>query len=180
MPLKRHPALQNLSHDHHLFLVEVRNIRWLIEGDERSTNTDDLVERLLKFWQEQGELHLREEEEVIYPFYQQQAPLAKKEIAALQTDHLWLRDKFEELADLPRYENCSPLLKSLGAYIVSHIRQEEQGIYEQIQEALDEAALQELSEKSAAFRLEHRGEAAVSTEEVELPDTGLLNLDLED
>jgi hemerythrin-like domain-containing protein len=180
MPLKRHFALQDLSRDHHLFLVEARNIRWLLDGDKRATTTQNLVENLLKFWQEHGNLHLLEEEEVTYPFYLQHAPLAKKDIDSLRTDHAWIRDKFEELTDMPRFENCSPLLKSLGEYIVSHVRHEERGIYEQIQNTLDESALQELAAKSQSFRISHRGEAAIGPAHSTLPDAASLNIDLDD
>jgi hemerythrin-like domain-containing protein len=180
MPVSRHAALEKLSQDHFQYLTAAQNIRWLLDGDERATTADDVVEKLLTFWQKMGELHLREEEEIIYPFYLKHAPLAKKEIDALKTDHLWLRDKFEELAHMPRFENTTPLLRSLGEYMVSHIRQEEQGIYQKIQQELDEVALLELAEKSAAFRHEHRGEEPVSAEKPKLPTTGLLNLRLDD
>ena len=142
MPIIRHPALEKLSHDHHQYLEAAQNIRYLIDGDSRATTAEDLVESLLKFWNTSGELHLREEEEVTYAFYLQHVPLAKKEIDALKTDHLWLRDKFEELSNMPRFENTMPVLRSLGQYMVSHIRYEEQVMYEQIQTTLDELALQ--------------------------------------
>ncbi|MDQ7027879.1 MAG: hemerythrin domain-containing protein [Anaerolineae bacterium] len=180
MPINRHPALIKLSQDHHEFLVAAQNIRWLMDGDERATNAGDVVESLLKFWNQGGELHLREEEEVAYPFYLQHVPLAKKEIDALKTDHMWLRDKFEELTHMPHFENTTPLLRSLGEYMVSHIRYEEQVIYEKIQDTLDESALEELAAKSAAFRQEHRGEEPVHETKVKLPTTGLLTLKLDD
>jgi hemerythrin-like domain-containing protein len=180
MPLTRHAALEKLSDDHQQFLEAAQKIRWLIDGDSRVASAEDLVESLLQFWRTSGELHLREEEEVTYAFYVERVPLAKKAIAALKTDHLWLRDKFQELAQMPRFENTTPLLRSLGHYIVSHIRYEEQVIYEQIQAALDAAALDELAAKSAAFRKEQRGEEPSSTEKSRLPDTGLLNLRLLD
>jgi hemerythrin-like domain-containing protein len=180
MPIIRHPALERLSDDHHQYLEAAQKIRWLIDGDSRATTAEDLVEELLQFWKAGGELHLREEEEITYAFYLQHVPLAKKEIAALKTDHLWLRDKFEELAQMPRFENTMPLLRSLGEYMVSHIRHEEQVIYEKIQAGLDELALQELAAKSAAFRHEHRGEAPMTVEKPKLPTTSMLNLRLLD
>src|SRR5688572_28816779 len=131
MPLNRHPALVNLSRDHHLFLLEARRIRWLIENDERSGTLNDVVDALLRFWNTVGELHLQEEETIVFPAYLEFAPLSKLDIDALITDHNWLRDKLRELADLPRYENCSTLLISLAEYIVNHLRQEERVVFEQ-------------------------------------------------
>lgn len=180
MPLNRHPALEKLSEDHHLYLIQAQNIRWLINGDQRATTSEDLVASLLDFWQRDGEFHLREEEEVIYPFYLQYAPLDKKVIDALKTDHMWMRDKFAELSNMPRFENTTPLLKSLGDYMISHIRHEEQVIYEKIQTTLTNEALAELAKKSAAFRKEHRGEEPENSEKPQLPDTGLLNLKMSD
>lgn len=180
MPLDRHPALEKLSEDHHLFLIQAQNIRWLLDGDKRATTSEDLVGSLLEFWNRDGKFHLQEEEEVTYPFYLQHAPLAKKEITALETDHMWIRDKFAELSNMPRFENTTPLLKSLGDYMISHIRQEEQIIYEDIQTTLSSEALAELAQKSAAFRKEHRGEDPEKSEKPKLPDTGLLNLKMSD
>lgn len=157
MPLNRHPALINLSRDHHLFLLEAQRVRWLIENDERSGTLNDVVDALLRFWKEVGEVHLREEETIIFPAYLEVAPLSKRDIDALITDHNWLRDKLRELADLPRYENCYPLLISLAEYIVNHLRQEEQVVFENIQSTLNAADLDKLAESSRLFRAEYRG-----------------------
>jgi hemerythrin-like domain-containing protein len=166
MPLNRHAALINLSRDHHLFLLEARRIRWLIENDERSGTLNDVVDSVLHFWKDIGEIHLLEEETVLFPAYLEATPLAKRDIDALITDHTWLRDKLLELADLPRYENCSPLLISLADYIVNHLRQEEHIIFEQIQNTLDETALDEIAKASQAFRAEHH-RAVIHEEELE-------------
>jgi hemerythrin-like domain-containing protein len=119
------------------------------------------VDALLLFWKEVGELHLQEEEEILFPGYLEAAPLSRREVDTLITDHTWLRDKLRELADLPRYENCSPLLISLAEYIVNHIRLEEHDVYDKIQGTLSEAQLESLSEASRLFRLEHRGEESL-------------------
>ena len=155
MPVKRHAALINLSRDHHLFLLEARRIRWLIEDDERSGTLNEVVGSVLQFWKEVGEVHLLEEETILFPAFVEAVPLAKRDIDALITDHNWLRDKLRELADLPRYENCSPLLISLAEYIVSHLRQEEYGVFEQIEASLDEGTLDEIAQASQRFRAEH-------------------------
>jgi hemerythrin-like domain-containing protein len=157
MPVDRHSTLVNLSRDHHFFLLEARRIRWLIENDERSGTLNDVVDALLRFWKEVGEIHLQEEETILFPAYLEQAPLSKRDIDALITDHNWLRDKIRELADLPRYENCYPLLISLAEYIVNHLRQEEHVVFDQIQTTLNEQALTDIAEQSRLFRTEHRG-----------------------
>ena len=152
MPLKRHPALQNLSLDHNLFLDQTRNIRALIDGDDDAEPLDDVVQSLLDFWHHHGKSHLQEEEEILFPLYLQHAPHARDEIERLITDHNWLRDKIQELSDMPRYENTTPLLRSLESYIETHVENEERIVYEAIQSILDDNHLESYSKASQAFR----------------------------
>jgi DUF438 domain-containing protein len=172
MPLKRHPALQDLSRDHHLFLLEARHVRWFLEGDERAKSLSELIESVLAFWELDGKLHLQEEEEIVYPIYLANAPLKKRDIDALYTDHTWLREKLQELADLPRLESSSSLLRSISEYVVNHVRQEERVIYMAIQDTLSEEQLQAIAEKSLAFRKEHRKPRAIgrAQDHINLPD----------
>lgn len=172
MPLKRHPALQDLSRDHHLFLLEARHVRWFLEADERAMSLEEVIESLLRFWDEVGALHLREEEEIVYPAYLAQAPLRQRDIDALYTDHNWLRDKIQELAALPRFENSKPVLRSLSEYVVNHVRHEERVIYEAIQDTLDEAQMKAIAEKSLAFRKTHRKAEAIgrAQDHIDLPE----------
>jgi len=174
MPLNRHIALQDLSRDHHLFLLEARHIRRFLEDDERVKSLEEVIESILAFWESDGEPHIREEEDILYPAYLQSAPLRKRDIDALYTDHNWLREKIQELADLPRFEHSRPLLRSIGEYIVNHVRHEERVIYETIQDTLSDEQLNALREKSLAFRKEHRQPDAIgrAQDHMDLPDTG--------
>ena len=174
MPLKRHIALQDLSRDHHLFLLEARHIRWFLEDDERAKSLEDVIGSILTFWDEVGQLHIREEEEIVYPIYLKASPLRKREIDALYTDHNWLRDKMLELADLPRFENSRPALRSISEYIVNHVRHEEWVIYESIQTRLSEEQLKSIAKQSRAFRKKHRQAEAIgrAQEHIDLPDLG--------
>lgn len=167
---KRHIALQDLSRDHRLFLREARHIRWYLEADERAKSLEEVIESLLTFWDDIGLLHIREEEEIVYPVYVKVAPLRKREIDALYTDHNWLRDKMQELGDLPRFENSKPVLHSMSEYIVNHVRHEENVIYESIQTKLSEKQLNAIAEKSLAFRKKHR--KVNLTHHSDLPDLG--------
>jgi hemerythrin-like domain-containing protein len=154
--LKRHPALQDLSRDHHLFLLQVRHIRWLVESHERAASLQTVIDGLLTFWEEHGQAHLQEEETVLFPFVRDQTPDNAALLRRLEVDHNWLRDKFEELADLPRLENAVPLLRSMGEYIERHVRHEEREVFQQIQAQLTAEQLADLAEKSLAFRTRHR------------------------
>jgi len=171
MPLKRHPALQDLSRDHQQFLLEARHVRWYLEDDERALPLEDIIESLLAFWKKVGEWHIREEEEIVYPAYLAKAPLKQRDIDALYTDHNWLREKFQDLSAMPRFENTKPILRSLSEYIVNHVRHEERVIYEAIQDALDETQLDTIAEKSRSFRKENREPEAIgrAQEHIDLP-----------
>lgn len=172
MPLKRHPALQDLSRDHHAFLIEARNVRWLLEGDERAESLPITIERLLVFWHEHGEAHLREEETVLFPFCEEHVPELCKTLELerhLTNDHAWLRSKVAELADVPQLENSTPLLRTLSKFIEAHVRHEEREIFEQIQAALTAEQLEDLHARSIAFRTEHRPEGSIGPAQ---PNTG--------
>jgi hypothetical protein len=43
VPMLRHPALQDLSRDHQLFLLNCRHIRWLADGDHRARPFDETL-----------------------------------------------------------------------------------------------------------------------------------------
>ena len=161
--LKRHPALQDLSRDHHLFLLQVRHIRWLISGHERAASLETVIDDLLTFWNEHGQAHLEEEEIVLFPFVRDHStdPDSAGMLRRLEIDHNWLRDKFEELTDLPRLENAVPLLRSMGEYIERHVRHEEREVFQQIQAQLSDEQLTALADQSLAFRTEHRTPDAI-------------------
>ena len=178
MSPKRHPSLESLSYDHHDFLAKVHQINRIIEGEDAKSIREAIAD-FLEFWKFDGEPHIREEEEILYPLYIQHVPNAKHEIASLQTDHNWFREKFEELTDLPPHENCVPLLKSISNYIISHIRHEEKIFYDRIQELLSEDLLLQLGKDLLTFRSVNRRMINPAPENSHLPDTDLLNRDLE-
>jgi hemerythrin-like domain-containing protein len=170
--LKRHPALQDLSRDHHLFLLQVRHIRWLIAGHDRADPLETVIQNLLEFWEQHGSPHLTEEETVLFPFYRDHAddPDTNDLLRRLEIDHNWMREKFEELADLPRLENAVPLLRSMGDYVERHVRHEEREVFQQIQAHLSEDDLAALAEKSLAFRTAHRTPDVIGPATPSVPD----------
>lgn len=170
MSPERHPALQNLSQDHQQFLEEANRVRGYLEEDDHAQSLEDLIESLLGFWAKIGEWHLREEEEIIYPAYLAKAPLKQRDVDALYTDHNWLRDKIQDLSAMPRLENTKPLLRSLSEYIVNHVNHEEQTIYPAIQNTLDEAKLNHITQQSRAFREKYRKPEAITEAQDEVTD----------
>jgi hypothetical protein len=145
--MKRHAALQDLSRDHQLLLMQARHIRWLEEGHPRADSFDAVLAGLLTFWQSDGELHLREEEAVLMPalnalpqhmqrFYEEHAAL-RHAIVQLQTQH------------------DAPTLFAFGRLLHDHVRWEERDLFEQAQANLSEAQLLDAGRRSLEYRTHH-------------------------
>lgn len=153
MPLKRHSALQNLSRDHQLFLLEARSMRWIANKDPRAPELSSYIENFLIFWDYHGNPHIEEEETVLFPFcYSDPNAL---ELMQLRIDHRLLRNRAQEIRQNP--DSVTPsLLRELAEQITEHVRHEERVVFEEIQQRLDEDQLAELGRQSLAFRKEHR------------------------
>lgn len=166
MPLKRHPALQDLSRDHQHFLIEARTIRWMVEGDPRALTPEGVRDSLLTFWEQQGALHLREEEEVLLPFCLSHAPEAglQAELRHVLADHVWLRGQMGML--YAAGQEASPqtlirLLTPISTHVVAHIRFEERELFERIQTTLSTERIAALGAHLISFRRQWRNADSV-------------------
>ncbi len=158
--IDRHPALQDLSRDHHNVLVLCLEISRSLENEddasgEQSTRTPrEMAEQLLSFWQGEGNLHFREEEEAFLPVYMRHVRLAENEdLRQMLHDHAWLRDRVERLEQL--LDNDRPfqdLLKETGERLKQHARLEERSVFEHAQQVLSDDELDEVGRRSRAFR----------------------------
>ena len=158
MPLKRHPALQDLSRDHQLFLIEARTMRWLADDDPRAPELKTFLETFRVFWEYHGNPHIEEEELVLYPFcFEDQNDL---DVIQLRIDHRWLRDRVEAIQQNPQNVTLAAL-RELAEHITKHVRFEERVIFERIQENLSEEQLSELATRSLSFRQDNRPEDAI-------------------
>ena len=146
-PLKRHPALQDLSREHQRFLVQARSIRWCVEGSPHAQSIADVVQSFLAFWEREGEPHLRVEEEILVPL----CFSIELEAERLLDDHDWLRDHVTRLAGFG--QNDITLLQQIGDRMHDHVRFEEQVIFTKIQKRLSEDELLALGEQLATFHL---------------------------
>lgn len=162
--MKRHEALQDYSRDHHFFLLEAREIRWSLEGSEHGRPVRHVVRSFLQFWEHDGLIHLREEEEILLPTYSTHASsgAASRHIARIRDDHAWLRTNVETLQQcLDREAPFEDLLGEIGQHVHDHIRFEERTIFQHVQQVLTDEQLSELAAASHEFRLAHRSPAAI-------------------
>ena len=159
--MKRHKSLHDLSRDHHHFLLQSRQIRWLMEGERRAPPFEFVVDDFLRTWTREVVPHLQEEEQLFLPRYQQYpSPVQARHEAQMRADHEWLRTQVAELtrrkeADEPLGE----LLGQIGKRLHDHVRFEERVVFKHVQEVMPEEVLEEIGTASVAFRQTHRPNA---------------------
>ncbi|GAB4508734.1 MAG: hypothetical protein OHK0046_02090 [Anaerolineae bacterium] len=154
--LKRHPALQDFSRDHQRFLTEARNVRWALDGDEHAQPFETVVRSLVEFWNHDGVLHIREEEEVLLPLAFNDNIGSQPYVIRVVGDHMWLRDRISKIEAQLESVVDRKLLRTIAERISEHIRFEERVLFEFIQNQLKEEELDAIQEQSLAFRLKWR------------------------
>jgi iron-sulfur cluster repair protein YtfE (RIC family) len=149
--VKRHPALQNLSRDHHLLLLQARQIRWYATGDRRAPFFNAILTDFLHTWEQTALPHLRQEEAVLLPFYARfpSAEQRQHERRVLE-EHQWLRAKVAALQQAEA--NQQELIAEIGAALHNHIRFEERILFQHMQVLLPESAMQDLRAQLQTFR----------------------------
>ena len=85
--MKRHQALYPLSHHHHHTLVTAQKLK-KVTSDQ---HLEDIAEEVRQFWQEDGEAHFRDEEEVLLPLYAQFASPNHEAIKEMLVQHVQIR-----------------------------------------------------------------------------------------
>lgn len=153
--MKRHPALQDLSRDHQLFLLNCRHIAWLVNGDPRGKPFDQTLAGFLAFWDEVGVLHIDEEQTVLFAHLA--AAGADAHVAQLRAEHDAITAQIAALRQAPTAE----ALGMIGQVLHDHVRFEERVVFENAQMTLNDAQLDALWSSSIAFREAARGLASV-------------------
>jgi hemerythrin-like domain-containing protein len=150
--MKRDPNLHPLSEHHHHVLVEALEIRRAAQSNapDRDQKLRRLAESLLRFWQEKGETHFREEEQVLLPRYARHVRLDEDaDVMRMLADHAAIRGRMEDLKETLVNSRFRPeLVIELGRMLHDHVRLEEDRIFPRIERALSEAEL-----KSTGSRL---------------------------
>jgi hypothetical protein len=153
--MKRHPALQDLSRDHQLFLLNCRHIAWLINDDARAKPFEPTLAGFLAFWDDVGAIHIAEEQRVL--FARLTAAGADAHVAQLRAEHDAITAQIAAL----RHEPALPALGAIGQALHDHVRFEERVVFEHAQATLSDAQLDALWTASIAFREAARGPASV-------------------
>jgi len=142
--MKRHASLHPLSEHHHHVLVLALEIRRAAELPvaERIERLRSLAESLLHFWNESGQAHFMEEEQVLLPKYARHFRLDEDpEIMRMLADHAAIRARIEDVREsLAGSFSPEPII-ALGSMLHDHVRLEEDRIFPRIEKTLSQMEL---------------------------------------
>jgi hemerythrin-like domain-containing protein len=144
--MKRHPSLHPLSQHHHFALIQALEMRRAAEApaEKRAAAVDRQAEKFVRFWHKTGQVHFREEEEVLLPAYARHKRLDEDAaIMKIFADHAEIRaavvDFEQRLAEKTPIE--AEELGRLGKLLHDHVRLEENEVFPRIEKVLGEDAL---------------------------------------
>lgn len=119
-PLKRHPALRHLSHDHHHGLLLCWKIR---QGFKLGIELKRIRVYCEWFWENYLQAHFEEEEKVIFPVLAMEDPMIKQAVS----EHKRLRKLFSN------WGNPEKTLGQIEEELEKHIRFEERVLFPEVQ-----------------------------------------------
>lgn len=135
--MKRHPALAELSREHHTALVLARRVRRVTETE---VEVGALRVEVIRFCTQALEAHFRIEEGQLFPALEQAGQAAQ--VARARDDHAALRAVAQQLA-----EGDETVLRSFGERLDAHVRFEERELFPVAEATLSEDVL---------LRVDHR------------------------
>jgi hemerythrin-like domain-containing protein len=155
--MKRDEALADFSRDH---LPALRQAKYLRKAGtpEGEHSPREAAKGFLEFWDDHADLHFLEEEIVILPVVSRLGPVTEDgDLRRMIDDHAWFRDQVKTLREAyEENDNLEDLVHEIGERLKQHAEMEEQEIFEDLQERLNEDQLAEIHERSVQFREKHR------------------------
>jgi len=138
--MRRHPALAQLSRDHHqaLFIAQRLN-----RADASSAQA--AADAFREFWRDHGRLHFVVEEDLLLPALAPAGGEERPEVVRTLVEHTAIRRGALELADDPA--PAPERLHVLGRLLHDHVRFEERELFVLLENELDDAALTLLGER---------------------------------
>ena len=131
-PIKRHPALQNLSREHHDILVFGLRVK---KGIAKQAKVSDLQDYSDWFWANYLKEHFELEEESLFPLFNIKSDLLQTALAQHQDLKLQFNKPEKSISDF----------KKLYESLKQHIRFEERELFNKIQNQVDESSLNNFS-----------------------------------
>ena len=141
--MKRHPALAELSREHHHELSLARGLRRAAAAvpEQRLAAASAYVEQFFGPTTD----HFRREEEVVFPVYTRHAGQTAL-VERILREHMELQGLARELrAQVAAGEVSAETLDALGSLLHDHVRLEERELFEDIQRVVPSAELQAMA-----------------------------------
>jgi hemerythrin-like domain-containing protein len=135
-----------LSRHHHFALIQALEMRRAAEAapEKRDAAVDRSARKFVRFWHSVGNVHFREEEEVLLPAYARHARLDQDaDVMRLLADHAEIRGTvraFEERLAANQPIEVSALAH-LATLLHDHVRLEENEVFPRIERILGEESL---------------------------------------
>jgi len=130
-PIKRHPALQPMSREHHHGLLLCWKIR---EGFRKNIEPERIKRYCDWFWENQLQDHFREEERHLFPILGQKHEFVKRAVSEHQNLEALFTDQ----------KNPEQSLQRISEELDRHIRFEERILFNEIQEQATSKQLEEI------------------------------------
>src|SRR5580704_1308798 len=144
--MKRHPSLHPLSQHHHFALIQALGMRRAAEApaDKRAAAVKHQAEKFVRFWHKTGQVHFREEEEVLLPAYARHARLDRDaDVMRLLADHAEIRAAVLDFEQRRESKLAIPVeaMAHLAKLLHDHVRLEENEVFPRIEKVLGEENL---------------------------------------
>lgn len=148
--MKRHPALYQLSHDHHQGLILAQQLKKGTPQYKGMPSTlEGKKEYAISFYRTELVKHFEDEEKILFPSVIKRDDEVDKLIEEVISEHR----KMESLVkDLMRKSDVTDLLDELGRLLENHIRKEERKLFPKIEEILSEGELKTIGKKLISSR----------------------------
>ena len=116
-------------------------------AEKRAAAVERQAEKFVRFWHKSGQVHFREEEEVLLPAYARHARLDQDtEIMRILADHAEIRGAVRDFEQ--RLAAKIPIdaeeMGRLGKLLHDHVRLEENEVFPRIEKTLGEEGLNEM------------------------------------
>src|SRR5699024_6986689 len=101
--IKRHVVLQPLSR-HHMEALYL-GVKLRRAGTEKSAlTTEELIHEVRSFWDNDGERHFREEEEILLPTYAKYGNIEQEMIVEMLIEHVKIRSLVQTIKSTEQVE----------------------------------------------------------------------------
>ena len=138
---RRSEALSPLTRHHHHALVIALNLRRA--GSNETYSFNRVQQDLKEFWQEGGQDHFQQEEEILLPLFSRFASLEQDDIIRMLLQHVQIRAAVSLLLNNP--EATVDIMHHLGELLADHVHLEENRVFPMIEQAIPEEELHQLT-----------------------------------